>query len=232
MNSEKRYQSICEMLHSYDMATGNRGADHVIKNPFEWVNNPYQPFYATAADLLIDTLSGIDSKITSASTLAAIKRFYKSTNRNAARMHGIVENIDENGVKRFVIIDGYRLIRLNADPVSIPHVDKEKAFDSDSINKIMQVNRYGEKLNLPTVQELKAFISEMKAKHGTKNNIPYCIDGFIYVNPQFLLDFMQALPGCEAIRPEDAKHPIYFKSEDGDGILLPVNPATVKDNAA
>ena len=79
---------------------------------------------------------------------------------------------------------------------------------------------------------MKAFISEMKAKHGAKNNIPYCIDGFIYVNPQFLLDFMQALPGCEAIRPEDAKHPIYFKSEDGDGILLPVNPATVKDNAA
>ena len=232
MKNEKRYQAICEMLQAYDSATGNRGADHVIKNPHEWTGCVFQPFYASAAELLIDALSGIDSKTSSAGTLAAIKRFYKSIEPRNTRMNGVIENIDRDGNTRFVLCDGHRLIRLNTDPVSIPHVDKEKAFDSDSINKIMDVEKNGEKLHLPTVQELKAYIAEMKAKHGTKTITPYCIDGFIYVNPQFLLDFIQALPGCEAIKPEKATHPIYFHSEDGDGILLPISPASVKTNAA
>lgn len=232
MDNEKRYQTICEMLYSYDMATGNRGADHVIKNPYEWTACSFQPFYAAAAEMLIDTLSGIDSKMSSAATAAAIKRFYKSTSDKAEGLRGIIDNTDVYGNKRYVLCDGHRLIRLNREPVSIPRVGEKAAFNSDSINKVMDVKQEGEVLPLPTVQELKAFISEMKAKHGTKNRIPYCIDGFIYVNPQFLLDFIQALPGCVAIRPEKATHPIYFKSEDGDGILLPVNPASVKENAA
>lgn len=232
MNNEKRYQAVCKMIYSYDMATGNRGADHVIKNPHEWIGCGFQPFYAAAAEMLIDALSGIDSNVSGASTAAAIKRFYKSTLDKAAGLRGIIENTDVFGEKHYVLCDGCRLIRLNRDPVSIPHTDKKVAFDSNAINKVMDVKQHGEKLQLPTVQELKAFISETKAKHGPKNRIPYCIDGFIYVNPQYLLDFIQALPGCCAIRPEKATHPIYFKSDDGDGILLPVNPATVNKNAA
>ena len=53
MRNENRYQVICEMLQAYDNATGSRGADHVIKNPHEWLNCQWQPFYANAAALII-----------------------------------------------------------------------------------------------------------------------------------------------------------------------------------
>ena len=87
--------------------------------------------------------------------------------------------------------------------------------------------RYGDKLNLPTIAELKAFIAENKAKYGKDNRIPYCIDNYVYVNPQYLIDFMQALPDCTAYKPDNNKSPIYFIADNGDGILLPVNPASV-----
>jgi len=222
MKNELRYQTLCEMLYSYDAATGNGGAAHVIANPHSWTNNPYQPFYANAAYLLIEALEGMDTRTTDRGTLAAIKRIVKACPKNQPHIDGVIESVNEDGETRFVICDGARLIRLKQDPVSVKHADPEKAMNSKTINGIMNVPKYGAPLELPAVNELKAFIAEKKAKHGSKYNVPYCLGGDIYVNPMFLLDMLQALPGCQAIKPEKAYAPIYFKSEDGDGILLQV----------
>lgn len=233
MKNERRYQALCEMLQAYDAATGNRGADHVIKNPNEWINNAWQPFYANAATLLIEALEGMDNAKSDRSALAAIKRICKGTENMQAGLRGIIPSVDADGRETFTICDGHRMVRLYQDPQSLPHVDAEKAFSSKEINRIMDVQKYGEKLNLPTIAEIKAFIAETKAKYGKDaSRHPICIDNFIYVNPQYLLDMLQALPDCEAIRPTNKKHPIYFKSDAGDGILLPVNYVESNDNAA
>ena len=237
MRNENRYQVICEMLQAYDNATGNRGADHVIKNPHEWLNNHYQPFYANAAVLIIEAREAMDTKTGGDKTIiAALKRMIKNVpDHMIGSMGGIFETIDAAGSTKYTLCDGHRILRLDQDVTSLPHVEKEKAFSSDSINKMMddsRMNKTGEALNLPTAAELKAFVAEQKAKHGSKNNIPYCIDGYIYVNPQYLLDFVQALPDCKAYKPANNKSPIYFIADNGDGLLLPVNPAAYQATKA
>ena len=225
MKHENRYRAICEMLQAYDNATGNRGADHVIKHPQEWLNNHFQPFYANAAALLIEAREAMDTKTTDKAALAAIKRIIKNT--DLIDLRGIFETVDSAGSAKYTLCDGHRILRLDSDYSSVEHCEKPRV-NPENITKMMNdAARYGEKMNLPTVAELKAFIAANKAKYGSKNTIPYCIDGFVYVNPHYLLDFIQALPDCTAYKPANNKSPIYFAADTGDGILLPVNPNSV-----
>ena len=82
---------------------------------------------------------------------------------------------------------------------------------------------------------MKAAANESKAENKAAGNDrkPFCIDGFIWVSPQYLIDMIQALPGCTAIRPARNIDPIYFGAETGEGLLLPVNPKSIPhENAA
>ena len=44
----------------------------------------------------------------------------------------------------------------------------------------------------------------------------------LWVNPQYLLNAMECLPDCKAYAANRIS-PIYFKSENGDGVVMPVN---------
>jgi len=229
MKHENRYQVICEMLQAYDNATGNRGADHVIKNPHEWLNCQWQPFYANAAALIIEAREALDTKATDKTVISAVKRIIKNTDGD--RLRGMFETIDAAGSTKYTLCDGHRILRFDTDMASVLHINNPLA--PDAITKMMQdAARHGDKLNLPTIAELKAFIAENKAKHGKDNRIPYCIDGYVYVNPQYLIDFMQAFPDCTAYKPDNNRSPIYFAADNGDGILLPVNPAAYQATKA
>lgn len=65
-----------------------------------------------------------------------------------------------------------------------------------------------------------------RVKRGRKTiTTSYFLDNFIHVNPQYLIDMIQALPGCTAYKPQSQTSPIYFEAPNGDdGILLPVRP--------
>lgn len=220
MNAEMRIASICVMLHEFDQHTGNRGAEGVISSPEKWVDSTYFPFYA-AAEMLIEARASMDTHRTgSAGTLAAFKRIIKSCENSA--MKGVFER---GG--RFCVCDGYRLIRSNVDFSSVPHI--ETTFDAEKVMNSAAENRHP--LQLPTVAELKTWLANYKAKngssYGTKKapRTPYILTfgngQEIGVNPVYLLDMLQALPGCTAT----AKNPlsaIYFSAENGDGIVLPV----------
>lgn len=123
---------------------------------------------------------------------------------------------------RFVICDGYRLLRLTNDISSIPHVEND--FDVASVMK--GLGPTSETLQLPTVGELRAHIITHNVKRGRKTiTTSYFLDNFIHVNPQYLIDMIQALPGCTAYKPQSQTSPIYFEAPNGDdGILLPVRP--------
>lgn len=48
------------------------------------------------------------------------------------------------------------------------------------------------------------------------------------VNPQYLLDMVESLPGCKCYRNPDlcGNSALYFSAELGDGFLLPIRPGT------
>ena len=223
MTNEMFYRHICVMLQEYDLHTGNRGASNVISNPEKWISSDYFPFYASAAELLIEIRARLDTQTTPRTTLAAITRIYKNCNDRRPDMQGIFTFGD-----RFVICDGYRLLRLTNDISSLPHVTND--FDVTSVMK--DVGPTNETLKLPTLGEIRAFITESKVKHGKRSlPTPYCIDDFIWCNPQYLIDMMQALPGCIAYKPKKPTSPIYFEAANGDdGILLPVRPPKSEEN--
>lgn len=217
MRNEKIYKHICVMLREYDLHTGNRGADSVISNPEKWISSEYFPFYAAAAEMLIDIRARMDTNSTPRTVLAAITRIYKNCSDTRPNMQGLFARGN-----RFVICDGYRLLRLTNDISSLPHVEND--FNVDSV--MNSVDPTAEALVLPTIGELRTYIIENKVKHGKKIDIrPYCLDGVIWCNPKYLIDMLQALPGCTAHKPRSRSSPIYFRAPNGDdGILLPVRP--------
>lgn len=217
MTYETMYNHICVLLQEYDLHTGSRAADGVISNPEKWVDSEYFLFYASAAALLIEIRTKLDTKTTPRTVIAAITRIYKNCNENRPDMRGIFTYGD-----RFVICDGYRLLRLTNGISSIPHVEND--FDVASVMK--GVGPTSETLQLPTVGELRAHIITHNVKRGRKTmTTSYFLDNFIHVNPQYLIDMIQALPGCTAYKPQRQTSPIYFEAPNGDdGILLPVRP--------
>ena len=77
-------------------------------------------------------------------------------------------------------------------------------------------------LPLPTAKDLKTWIKTCPLNHG-KHVEPYNLGGML-VNPKYLLDILEALPGCIAYRPKNKISVILFVSGDDRGILGPVRP--------
>lgn len=219
MTSAKMYEHICTMLRQYDQETGRNDAEKVIARPADFAaldKLPYYAFYSSAAAMLIESRRGMDTKTTPKTAISAITRIIKSIQPERKQFKGIFENRG-----KYVICDGYRLIRLNEDISSVPHTEN----DFDVAGVMRGCSAEGETIALPTVGDLKAYIAANTKKVGRrKETSPYFLNDVVYVNPQYLIDMIQALPGCTAYKPESPVSPIYFASESGDGILLPVRP--------
>jgi len=225
MTPEKRYETVCRMLKTFDTMTNNSGAAKVIAHPDKWEKSTLFPFYADCASLIIEAKTAMDAKKTSKSSLSAMKRIVRNS-RNG--LDGMFQAEDGNGRMRYVLCDGYRLVRLFNDYPSIPHIEKS-TLSAEGIEDILRgATRHctGRLLELPTEADLKAYIASYKAEHGKTRNIPYQL-GKCYVDAEYLLDFLQVLPGCEATEPETPVAPIYLTSESGDGVLLPINPGSI-----
>lgn len=216
--NETIYQHICTMLREYDQHTGSRGADNVIAHPDKWIDNRHFPFYASAAALLVECRAKMETKPTSRTVSAAISRILKNPLQVRTELKGLFPHND-----KFVACDGYRLVRLTSDIPGLPHT--ESSLDvARLMDRFPLVN---ETLPLPTIAELRALLAEDKAKNGKRNRkgapCTCRLEGGICVNAQYLLDMLQALPGCRVYKPESLISPIYFAADNGnDGILLPV----------
>ena len=79
---------------------------------------------------------------------------------------------------------------------------------------------------LPDISELKVYIKthKIKEKNNPKKVADYLLDEELnlWVNPQYLLNAMECLPDCKAYAANRIS-PIYFKAENGDGVVMPVN---------
>lgn len=98
--------------------------------------------------------------------------------------------------------------------------DWEKCFVDD----VVDMSRFSIKRNkpivLPDIDKLRAYI---KIKKAEKSKCIIFSFGHVVVNANFLLDMMEALPGAKAYSDENSKHSLYFESEEGVGLLLPVD---------
>lgn len=221
MTNEKMYEIVCAMLHEYDAVSDGRmsAARQVIDDPNYWSTTKLFPFYAHAADLLLEAKAGMDRERMPKSTLPALRKIVKNCTASPnTSLHGIFE---QNG--RYCLCDGYRAVRLPYDVESLPHVDAARAVNLETVwPKDAKIP-----LPLPTIAELKTFIAQDKAKHGRRGaSSAYCIDDKVFADPEYLIEMMQALPGCTAYYDGTYTHPLRFEAPDGgDGILMPVRPS-------
>lgn len=216
MTNEKRYELVCDMLRAYDVANDTvGGAEQVIKDPQTWQNSPYFTFYADAAKLLIEALQGMDKATTPRAQLAAITRVYKSACRHTSRKFNGMFKSGE----RWAVCDGYRFIRIKNRPESIP----ETECDLDLDKTVPKDATSAEVVELPSVVQIKAEIAKLKAQYGRdwQRHPIEALPGW-WCNAQYLLDMVEALPGGVAHQPEKYCSPLYYHSNDGDAILLPV----------
>lgn len=214
MTDAKMYEHICTMIREYDESSDKNNANRVIEHPDRWVSD-WRPFYVSAAELLIEIRSRMDEEATPRARQNAIRRIIRSCPSNHPSMAGIFPYRDY-----FVVCDGYRLIRLAKDIPSLPHVEND--FNVGGI--MLDATPSAEFLPLPTIGELRSYIAAHKVCRGRKTECePYCLGAYVWCNPKYLLDMLQALPKCTACKPKSPISPIYFVEPNGDdGILLPV----------
>ncbi len=122
------------------------------------------------------------------------------------------------------VCDGFRIIR------SFVSLDVGELVNGVDVNSIMDEakNESTEALELPTLNELKAFIKLKKAEQNTRKAKDVIYDfgeNLPAVNAGYLLDILTAFPEAKAfMRAGDIGmvSAIYFEAEGGDGVLLPL----------
>lgn len=173
-----------------------------------------------------------DKRRTSA---AAIRRIGKASasKQGKLRPHFAGAFLDEQG--RQCVTDGFILLRLNkpsnalewAQTPNDPHV-------YDTIPAMLSTDGATVPLTLPTAAEVRAKIASDKAKFKASSRSKYedfstCYnwgDGLPMVNALYLLDILEALPGCTAACRPNELSCVYFHSPDGDALIMPIRKYT------
>lgn len=214
MTNERRYSLCCDALRSAADLLKLDDPAALIRlfenDPAGAARTPYFPILAALAPIMQEAREGMDKATTSAGTLAALKRIAKAATRENLRGHWI----DADG--RACLCSGFHAVRLQGVTLgSIPTVDAW-----EGLGRAMERPASGlYRIELPTVAEVKAH----QATNGKDS--PLRIDGGRrWVDPRYMLDMLQALPGAVAYATDRATAPIWFDSDHGDGILLPVRP--------
>lgn len=136
------------------------------------------------------------------------------------------------GKKGLLICDSFRAVRFNLDtaPILVEHPER---YDYPDIGHIIDGSKYNDvPVNVPSPGELRAFIKTEKARlkatkqKGVRLILMEGTEYEIHLDAQFLLDMLEALPGATvtASRQQTAIRALYFKAENGDGVLLPLRP--------
>lgn len=173
-----------------------------------------------------------DKRRTSA---AALRRLYNASvsKQGGVRSHFAGAFLDEQG--RQYITDGFTLLRLNTPSTALewaqtpndPHV-------YDTMPELLNSDGATVTLNLPTAAEVRAKIASDKAKFKASSHSKYedfstCYnwgDGLPMVNALYLLDILEALPGCTAACRPNELSCVYFHSPDGDALIMPIRKYT------
>lgn len=161
----------------------------------------------------------------------AAKRILKNARQNTNREAFFRAYRGQNSLS---ICDSCRAVRFNLDTAPSLEEHPESYHDYPDIDRIVEGSKGNPiRLNVPSLGELRAFIKTERAKLKAKKDksavrlIVTNGDGLdIHLDAEYLLDMLEALPGATVtaarIRPQTTG--LYFKAENGDGVLLPLRP--------
>ena len=174
------------------------------------------------ADMLIEQSKKSGTK----SIVTAANRIIKNAElRNKPMLAGMFTNQTRDGSTLYCVCDGYVAIRFNDKPL-LPEIDSKYHGQEMNLEYIVKPMDGSKEIALPDISELKVYIKthKIKEKNNPKKVADYLLDEELnlWVNPQYLLNAMECLPDCKAYAANRIS-PIYFKAENGDGVIMPVN---------
>lgn len=174
------------------------------------------------ADMLIEQSKKSGTK----SIVTAANRIIKNAElRNHPMLEGMFTNQTKDGSTLYCVCDGFVAIRFNEKQL-LPEIDEKWHGQEMQLEQIVRPIYDSEEITLPDIGELKVYIKthKIKEKNNNKKVADYLLDEELnlWVNPQYLLNAMECLPDCKAYAANRIS-PIYFKAENGDGVVMPVN---------
>ena len=138
---------------------------------------------------------------------------------------GMFTNQTRDGSTLYCVCDSYMAIRFNEKPF-LPEIDSKYHGQEMQLEQIVKLMDGSKEIALPDISELKVYIKthKIKEKNNPKKVADYLLNEELnlWVNPQYLLNAMECLPDCKAYAANRIS-PIYFKAENGDGVVMPVN---------
>ena len=174
------------------------------------------------ADMLIEQSkkSGTKSIVTAANRIIKNAESLKKP-----LLAGMFTNQTRDGSTLYCVCDSYVAIRFNEKPL-LPEIDEEYHGQEMQLEQIVKPMDDSKEIVLPDISELKVYIKthKIKEKNNPKKVADYLLNEELnlLVNPQYLLNAMECLPDCKAYAANRIS-PIYFKAENGDGVVMPVN---------
>ena len=174
------------------------------------------------ADMLIEQSkkSGTKSIVTAANRIIKNAESLKKP-----LLAGMFTNQTRDGSALYCVCDGYVAIRFNKKPL-LPEIDSKYHGQEMQLEQIVKPMDGSKEIALPDIRELKVYIKthKIKEKNNPKKVADYLLNEELnlWVNPQYLLNAMECLPDCKAYAANRISQ-IYFKAENGDGVVMPVN---------
>ena len=174
------------------------------------------------SDMLIEQSKKSGTK----SIVTAANRIIKNAeSRKKPMLAGMFTNQARDGSTLYCVCDSYVAIRFNEKQL-LPEIDEKYHGQEMQLEQIVKPMDGSKEIALPDIGELKVYIKthKIKEKNNDKKVADYLLDEELnlWVNPQYLLNAMECLPDCKAYAANRIS-PIYFKSENGDGVVMPVN---------
>ena len=181
---------------------------------------------ATLKQLEADMLIEQSKKSGTKSIVTAANRIIKNAESlKKPMLEGMFTNQTRDGSTLYCVCDNYVAIRFNEKP-PLPEIDEKWHGQEMQLEQIVRPIYDSEEITLPDLSELKVYIKthKIKEKNNPKTVADYLLDEELnlWVNPQYLLNAMECLPDCKAYAANRIS-PIYFKAENGDGVVMPVN---------
>ena len=211
MTTERLYYTIKEWRDSCDTA----GLYLVTKD-----------MDATLKQLESDMLIEQSKKSGTKSIVTAANRIIKNAESiKKPLLAGMFTNQTRDGSTLYCVCDSYVAIRFNEKPL-LPEIDEKYHGQEMQLEQIVKPMDGSKEIALPDISELKVYIKthKIKEKNNDKKVADYLLNEELnlWVNPQYLLNAMECLPDCKAYAANRIS-PIYFKAENGDGVVMPVN---------
>ena len=174
------------------------------------------------ADMLIEQSKKSGTKL----IVTALNRIIKNAESlKKPMLEGMFTNQTKDGSILYCVCDNFVAIRFNEKPL-LPEIDEKWHGQEMQLEQIVKPMDGSKEIALPDISELKVFIKthKIKEKNNPKKVADYLLNEELdlWVNPQYLLNAMECLPDCKAYAANRIS-PIYFKAENGDGCVCPVN---------